>query len=59
MYPHQGDFWLIDGERNREVVTDAFELFDRLNIPAGDYEFDRLRGTTNELNLKVFYTFRY
>ncbi len=44
LYSHSGDFWFIDVERNREVVTEAFDLFDRLNIPAGDYEFDRVRA---------------
>ena len=44
LYSHQGDFWFIDVERNREVVTEAFDLFDRLNIPVGDYEFDRIRA---------------
>ena len=44
LYSHDGDFWFIDVERNKEVVTEAFELFDRLNVPVGEYEFDRVRA---------------
>lgn len=47
LYSHNGDFWFIDVEYNREVVTAAFDLFDRLNIPAGDYEFDRIRAVVS------------
>ena len=43
-YSHQDDFIFIDLERNREVVRDEFDLFGRLNIPAGDYRFDRVRA---------------
>ncbi len=44
LYSHSGDFWFIDFERNKEVVLEEFELFDRLNIPAGEYDFDRIRA---------------
>ena len=44
LYSHSGDFWFIDFERNKEVVLEEFELFDRLNIPAGEYNFDRVRA---------------
>ncbi len=44
LYSHSGDFWFIDIERNKEVVLEDFELFDRLNIPAGEYDFDRVRA---------------
>ena len=44
LYSHAGDFWFIDVERNTEVVTESFELFDRLNVPVGRYEFDRIRA---------------
>ena len=44
LYSNTGDFWFVDIERNREVVTEAFDLFGRLNIPTGDYEFDRIRA---------------
>lgn len=43
-YSHQDDFIFIDLERNREVVRNEFDLFGRLNIPAGDYRFDRVRA---------------
>lgn len=44
LYSHAGDFWFIDVERNREVVRSDFDLFGRLNVPAGEYEFDRVRA---------------
>ena len=44
LYSHSGDFWFVDVERNTEIVTESFELFDRLNVPAGRYEFDRVRA---------------
>ena len=44
LYSHSGDFWFVDFERNTEVVTETFDLFDRLNVPVGRYEFDRVRA---------------
>jgi len=44
LYSHSGDFWLIDFERSREVVLEGFDLFGRLNIPTGEYNFDRVRA---------------
>jgi Carbohydrate family 9 binding domain-like/Domain of unknown function (DUF5916) len=44
LYSHTGDFWFIDIERNTEVVTENFDLFGRLNVPVGRYEFDRVRA---------------
>ena len=44
LYSHTDDFWFIDIERNREVVLNAFTLFDQLTVPAGDYTFDRVRA---------------
>ena len=44
LYSHSGDFWFIDVERNTEVVTADFDLFGRLNVPVGRYEFDRIRA---------------
>ena len=44
LYSHSGDFWFIDVERNTEVVTESFDLLDRLNVPAGSYDFDRVRA---------------
>ena len=43
-YSHTDDFVFVEWERKREVVTESFELFDRLNVPVGDYEFDRYRA---------------
>ena len=44
LYSHTGDFWFVDFERNIEVVTESFDLFGRLNVPVGRYEFDRVRA---------------
>jgi hypothetical protein len=56
MQSHDNDFWLVDIERNREVVLESFDLFGRLNIPPGDYESDRvgaLVSTGNQRPLSV------
>ena len=44
LYSHTDDFFFIDFEHNREFVRNDFLLFNRLNIPAGEYEFDRVRA---------------
>ena len=43
-YSHRDDFLFIDWERNKEVVLNTFDLFGRLNVPAGEYNFDRVRA---------------
>lgn len=43
-YSHTDDFILLEWESNTENVLDSFDLFDRLNVPAGIYEFDRYRA---------------
>ncbi len=43
-YSHTDDFLFVEWERNQETVLEDFELFDRLNVAAGDYEFDRYRA---------------
>jgi hypothetical protein len=43
-YSHQDDFMFIELERNKELVQSDFDLFGRLNIPAGEYAFDRVRA---------------
>ncbi len=43
-YSHRDDFIFIDWERNTEVVLDEFDLFGRLNVPVGEYNFDRVRA---------------
>lgn len=44
LYSHRDDFLFVEWERNEETVLDTFDLFDRLNVPAGRYEFDRYRA---------------
>jgi len=43
-YSHRDDFLFIDWERNTEVVLNEFDLFGRLNVPVGEYNFDRVRA---------------
>ncbi|MDJ0751251.1 MAG: sugar-binding protein [Woeseiaceae bacterium] len=43
-YSHRDDYVFVELIRNRESVREDFELFDRLAIPAGDYEFNRVRA---------------
>jgi hypothetical protein len=43
-YSHRGDFLFIDWERNTELVLNEFDLFGRLNVPVGEYDFDRVRA---------------
>ena len=41
LYSHTDDYIFVELIRSRELVGEDFNLFDRLNVPAGDYEFDR------------------
>jgi hypothetical protein len=43
-YSHRDDFIFIDVERNKELVRNDFDLFGRMSVPAGEYEFDRVRA---------------
>ena len=43
-YSHRDDFIFIDWERNTELVLNEFDLFGRLNVPVGEYNFDRVRA---------------
>jgi len=43
-YSHRDDFFFIDWERKKEVVLNEFDLFGRLNVPVGEYNFDRVRA---------------
>ena len=43
-YSHGDDFLMIEWQQQKERVLEDFELFDRLNVPAGDYQFDRYRA---------------
>lgn len=44
IYTHTDDFYFIEFETNREVVRNDFLLFKRLDIPAGEYQFNRVRA---------------
>ncbi len=41
LYSHGDDYMYLELMRSKEVVRNEFELFNRLNVPAGEYEFDR------------------
>jgi hypothetical protein len=43
-YSHRDDFLMFEWQQQKERVLEDFELFDRLNVPGGDYEFDRYRA---------------
>jgi hypothetical protein len=43
-YSHTDDFLFVEWERNFENVLDDFNLFGQLNVPIGEYEFDRYRA---------------
>ena len=43
-YSHRDDFMFVEIERNKELVQDDFDLFGRLNVPVGEYAFDRVRA---------------
>ena len=44
LYSNEDDYFYLRWARSRELVRDDFELFGRLDVPAGDYEFDRVRA---------------
>ncbi|MBT8099307.1 MAG: carbohydrate binding family 9 domain-containing protein, partial [Gammaproteobacteria bacterium] len=44
LWAHSADFYLFEWERNKEIVRESFDLFGRLNIPAGQYTFNRYRA---------------
>jgi hypothetical protein len=44
-YSHGDDYLFANIRRKKEIVREDFELFDgRLEVPAGEYEFDRYRA---------------
>ncbi len=43
-YSHRDDFLMFEWQQQKEHMLDDFQLFDRLNVPAGDYQFDRYRA---------------
>ena len=56
LYSNRDDFAFLQWTQDREVVLEDFELFGRLNVPAGDYTFDRYRaevGTGRQRPLRV------
>lgn len=44
LYSHRDDYLFIRAERFTERVRNDFNLFGRLNVPAGEYRFDRVRA---------------
>jgi hypothetical protein len=41
---HGGDFLVAEWTHSYERVLQSFDLFDRLEVPAGEYKFDRYRA---------------
>jgi len=55
---HTGDILFVEWKQIHEQVTSAFNLFRRLPIPAGEYDFDRYRaeissGTQRPISVKL------
>jgi len=44
LYSHRDDYLFIRAERSTELVREDFDLFGRLNVPVGEYQFDRIRA---------------
>jgi len=44
LYSNADDYVFLQWRRNKEVVVEDFELFERLNVAADEYEFDRYRA---------------
>jgi hypothetical protein len=44
LYSHRDDYLFIRAERSTELVREEFDLFGRLNVPVGEYHFDRVRA---------------
>ncbi len=44
LYSHRDDYLFIRAERDTELVRQDFDLFGRLNVPVGEYQFDRVRA---------------
>ncbi|MDH4054141.1 MAG: carbohydrate binding family 9 domain-containing protein, partial [Gammaproteobacteria bacterium] len=44
LYSHRDDYLFIRAERSTERVREDFDLFGRLNVPVGEYQFDRIRA---------------
>ena len=42
LYSNRDDYVFMELSRSREVVINDFNLFGRLKVPAGEYEFDRV-----------------
>ena len=43
-YSHRDDYVFVEWFRKKENVREDFELFGRLDVPAGDYDFERVRA---------------
>jgi hypothetical protein len=44
LYSHRDDYIFIRAERSTERVRQDFKLFGRLNVPLGEYRFDRVKA---------------
>ena len=44
LYSHRDDYIYLRWSRSKEHVRQDFRLFDRLDVPAGEYDFDRYRA---------------
>jgi len=56
LYSNRDDFLFFNWQSNKEVVRSDFELFDQLEIPAGEYNFERYRaelGTGQQRPVRV------
>jgi len=44
LFSNGSDFLMVEWQAREENVTEAFSLFNRLEVPAGNYKFDRYRA---------------
>jgi Carbohydrate family 9 binding domain-like/Domain of unknown function (DUF5916) len=44
LFAHSTDWYMVEFKRRTENVTNDFSLFGRLNVPAGNYNFNRYRA---------------
>lgn len=44
LFAHSTDWYMLEWHHRTENVQESFSLFDRLNVPAGSYTFDRFRA---------------
>ncbi len=56
----QGDYFELGHQRRSEVIAEPFQLFSRLDIPAGDYQFNAnhirfISAETRKISVSMFY----